>query len=227
MSKILLIEDDSTIAVMVEDMLLLKRHVVDSIDDGKKAIELLRKNQYDVLIVDWKLPGRSGIEVCQWYRASGGNAKILFLTGRDSIDDKEEGFSAGADDYLPKPFDLRELAMRVDALLRRSDVIKSDVVSVGDISLDRQSTKVVRGDSEIYLTDLEFALLEFFVQNPNRCFTNKMLMEHVWPADSKRSPDTMRIAINKLRKKIDIEGVESVIQNVHGRGYMLKDEQTS
>ncbi len=225
MAKILLVEDDTTVSLMVENMLVHKRHQVDAVDDGKKAIDLLRSNVYDLIIVDWGLPTRSGIEVSQWFRASGGTAKILFLTGKVHIDEKEEGFGAGADDYLTKPFDLKELILRVEALLRRPEPIKPDHMAVGELRLDRHTKKVFRNDSELYLTEMEFALLEFFMVNPNKVFTNKMLLEHVWPADSSRSPDTIRIAINKLRKKIDGSDKEqnSLIKNVHGRGYMLEN----
>lgn len=222
MAKILLVEDDVTVAIMVEQMLMSKRHIVDVVDDGKQAIDLLRKHQYELLIVDWGLPTRTGPEICQWYRASGGTGKILFLTGHDTIDAKEFGFTSGADDYLTKPFDLRELVLRVDALLRRPEQTKQDIVQAGRISLDRQKMSAARDGVEINLTDMEFALLEFFIQNPNRVFTNKMLLEHVWPADSERSQDTIRVAINKLRKKIDGDAETSIIKNLHGRGYMLE-----
>lgn len=222
MAKILLVEDETTVAAMVEQMLVSKRHIVDVVDDGKKAIDLLRSHQYDVIIVDWGLPTRSGPEICQWYRASGGTGKILFLTGHDTIDDKETGFTSGADDYLTKPFNLKELVLRVDALLKRPELTRSDVVQAGEITIDRQKMMASRNGVEINLTDMEFALLEFLVLNPNRVFTNKMLLEHVWPADSQRSADTIRIAINKLRKKIDVDEETSIIKNLHGRGYMLE-----
>lgn len=222
MAKILVAEDDVTVALMVEQMLLSKRHIIDVVDDGKHAIDLLRSHQYELLIVDWGLPTRTGPEICQWYRASGGTGKILFLTGHDTIDDKEHGYTSGADDYLTKPFDLRELVLRVDALLRRPEHTKPDIVQAGKIAVDRQKMTALRDGVEISLTDMDFALLEFFIANPNRVFTNKMILEHVWPADSDRSADTIRIAINKLRKKIDVDNEASIIKNVHGRGYMLE-----
>ncbi|MBC7996717.1 MAG: response regulator transcription factor [Leptolyngbya sp.] len=222
MAKILLVEDDVEVCEVVSDWLTEEHHVVDVVNLGQEAIERLRFDKYDVLILDWKLPDLTGIEVCKTFRAKGGTTPVIMLTGRTEVTDKETGLDAGADDYLTKPFHPRELSARLRALLRRSADLKQNVLSCGDIVVDPQGFKVTKAGAEISLLPKEFALLEFFLRHPNQVFSPEALLDRVWSAESEASPDTIRVHITKLRGKIDTEGQPSIIKTLHRQGYKLE-----
>jgi DNA-binding response OmpR family regulator len=219
-AKILMVEDDLEVCEVVSDWLTEEHHVVDVVNLGQEAIERLRFDKYDVLILDWKLPDLSGIEVCKSFRAKGGTTPVIMLTGRTEISDKETGLDAGADDYLTKPFHPRELSARVRALLRRSADLKQNVLSCGDLVLDPQGFKVTKAGAEISLLPKEFAL--FFLRHPNQVFSPEALLDRVWSAESEASPDTIRVHITKLRGKIDTEGQPSIIKTLHRQGYKME-----
>jgi OmpR-family two-component system manganese-sensing response regulator len=143
------------------------------------------------------------------------------LTNKSTILDKEAGFDVGADDYLTKPFHLKELSARLRALLRRSQTIVDDVLTAGKLSLDPRARRLTRGGEDVHLARTEFALLEFFMRHRGQVFSTEALLERVWTADSERSSETIRTCIKKLRNKIDIEGEPSLIKNVHGVGYVF------
>lgn len=221
MAKILLVEDDQKLAGVIDDWLRAQHHILDIAFDGAAGDDYLQASTYDLIILDWELPHISGLELCQRYRSAGGMAPILFLTGRGKVPDKVAGFESGADDYVTKPFHLKELSIRVDALLRRPKQLVSTVLSIGDVSLDCSNHQVMKNGNPVHLTPVEFAVLEFLLRHPNEVFSNEALLERVWPADSERSPMTVRTCLKKLRAKIDNPGEESVIKNVHGVGYMI------
>ena len=155
------------------------------------------------------------------FRASGGNAPVLMLTGKDSISDKELGLDTGADDYLTKPFHGKELTARIKALLRRPPNLVSDVLKVGDLVLERADFRVTRNGQEVRLLPKEFALLEFFMRYPNRVFSAEALLERVWVSESEATVDAVTSCIKRLRKKLEIDGDKSPISTVHGVGYKL------
>ncbi len=225
MAKILVVEDDRALQVTIVDTLKFDRHEVEAAADGEAALAMLSASEYDLLIIDVHLPSRDGIELCKTYRSRGGRAPVLFLTARNTISDKEQGFLAGCDDYLTKPFHVRELSLRTQALLRRARTGDSDVLSVRDLQLNRRTHEVSRGEKPVALSRMEFALLEFLMRNPDQVFSAEAIVARVWPSDSERSPDTLRTAIKKLRDKIDSPGQASLIRNMHGIGYKL-DTQT-
>lgn len=227
MAKILLVEDDSKLADTIQDWLQAHQHIVDLAFDGIEGSNFINASSYDVLILDWELPGMSGLDICRSYRSSGGTAPVIFLTGRGKVPDKVLGFESGADDYLTKPFHLRELSVRVEALLRRPKQLVSSVLEVGNISLDSISRQVLKGGKVIHLSPLEFAVLEFLMRYPNEVFSAEVLLERVWPAESERSPLTVKTCVKKLRAKVDTEGQESLIKNVHGVGYMIETRKPS
>jgi len=222
MPKILLAEDDPELAGVVKDWLTREFHVVEWVADGNEALESLRFYEYDVLILDWAMPGITGVEIAKKFRAQGGTTPILMLTGKTMIREKEEGFDAGADDYLTKPFDPRELSARLKALLRRPKGVLSNAISFGDLELDPRSRRVTRAGKDVQLGPKEFALLEFFMRHPSEVFTSDALLERVWLNESDSSSDTVRVHINRLRNKIDVDDSESVIRTVFKQGYCFE-----
>lgn len=223
MAKILLVEDDPHLATTVEDGVSFEKHIVDVATDGQQGLDMLALAQYDLIILDWELPYFTGIEILRKIRSKGNQTPVLMLTGKSSILDKESGFNCGADDYLTKPFHIKELCARIRALLRRPSIMVQETLTAGNITIDPAEFKVKRAGVEIQLARLEFAVLEFFMRNQGQVFSNETLLERVWPVDSERTPQSVRTLIKKLRLKID-GGGPSLIKNVHGVGYKLEAE---
>ncbi len=222
MAKILLVEDDLDIATIVSRWLKHENHLVETSKDGQDASMKLKLNQYDLIILDWMLPQMTGVEICQKFRASGGTTPILLLTAKSTIENKETGLDSGADDYLTKPFDLKELSARVRALLRRAGAVASKTIKIGDLSLDAELHQLFVGETLIALNPKEFALLEFLMRHPNQIFSGEALLSRVWQSDAMASTDTVRAHIKNLRKKIDQPGKVSPISTVHGLGYKIE-----
>lgn len=221
MAKILVVEDHLQTATNIKDHLELNHHRVEVVNDGDDALSHLAVNDYDLIVLDMDLPKVNGIQVCRRYRERGGVAHVIMLTGNDSMDGKEGGFTAGVDDYLTKPFHPRELLLRVQALLRRTQDLKKDLLTHRTITLDPVSHSLTNHGKEIRLAPIEFALLEFLMRHKGQVFAQEDLLARVWPADSERIPDTIRACVRKIRAKVDIAGEPSVIENVHGIGYKL------
>jgi two-component system OmpR family response regulator len=221
-AKILVVEDDKTLCNAIGDYLALDHHSAEFANDGTEAIQRLKLYGYDLVILDWELPGASGVEVLKDFRGRGGTTLVLMLTGRGNITDKEVGLDSGADDYLTKPFHAKELQARVRALLRRPQVLTSSVLKVGDVTLDTSNYVVKRGDEEIRLLPKEFTLLEFMMRHPGRVFAADALLNRVWSDESDATPGALTTCVGRLRKKIDIEGRPSLIRTVHGVGYTLE-----
>ncbi|HEY9773230.1 MAG TPA: response regulator transcription factor [Planktothrix sp.] len=225
MAKILLAEDDSQLSSLVEDWLKSEHHRVELVDNGLDAINLLQASRFDLLILDWNMPGRTGIEICNEYRKNGGTSPILMLTGKDKIEDKEQGLDAGADDYLTKPFHLRELSARVRALLRRPPDMATTVLDQGRLVLDVSACRLMKDGQQIELFPKELALLEFLMRHPNQVFSIEALQERVWSSDSEASPETVRVHIARLRSKIQDDGEKPLLRTIHRQGYMLDLQQ--
>jgi DNA-binding response OmpR family regulator len=222
MAKILVVEDDPHLSSLIRNLLVAERHVAETAVDGNDALAMLKMFKYDLVVLDWMLPGMTGNTICREYRDRGGAAPILMLTSKSSIEEKEAGLDSGADDYLTKPFDPRELLARIRALLRRPQAVNSSKdLSIGDLALDTKACKVFKGGIELKLLPKEFNLLELFMRYPNQVFSPEALLERVWTADSAASFDTVRTYIKTLRKKIDSPGTASAIRTVHGVGYSL------
>lgn len=220
MAKILFVEDDPEVSSVVCDWLAEHdKHTVSLVENGQEGLERTKIYTYDLLIVDWQLPGLSGVELCQQFRQNGGTTPVIMLTGRNQIENKEEGFDSGADDYITKPFDLRELSVRVRAALRRQAPPTSKVMKIGSMTLDTVNFKFLRGDDVIQLTPREFDLLHFFVKNPDTTFNADQIMTRIWADESEASPDTVRVHLKRLRDKIDVEGQPSLITTIHRVGY--------
>ncbi len=221
MPRILLVEDDSEFAEKVNMLLSLERYVIDVIPNGADAMYALKNSSYDLLIVDWHLPEVTGVEIVKRYRALGGVAPILMLTGETSMDSKESGLDSGADDYLTKPFHVRELLARVRALLRRPKDFAGEELAVGTMHMDLKSHKVTNNSREIQLLPLEFNLLEFFLRHPDEVFSLEALLSRVWPSSSEASTETVRTYIKTLRQKVNSEDSSVSLANVHSVGYKL------
>ncbi len=224
MAKVLVVEDHAELSDLIRDALSANEYLVDCAATGPDALNQLRLYQYDLIILDLNLPGLSGIDVCRTFRQHNGDTPILMLTGNRTIDDKEIGFEAGADDYLTKPFHFRELVLRVKAMLRRGpgQSSKNNVLSHGDISLYLDEHRVTTDGVEVALLPKEFALLEFFLRHPGQVFSAEALIQRVWSSTSDSSPETIRSYITRLRSKLGSSNEDPVIVTVHGVGYKLK-----
>jgi len=227
MAKILVVEDEHDLAIPIRDWLTREQHVVEIVDNGIDALDRLKVYKYDIVILDLQLPGIGGIDVCRRYRSEGGGSSILMLTAKNTVEDKEFGLDAGADDYLTKPFHLKELSARVRALLRRHTQSTSRELKVGDLVVDVISRTVMLNGKEIHFVPREFSLLEFLMRHPNQVFSAEALLDRVWASDTMASPDTIRTYIKILRKKLGCEGKDSFIRTVHGVGYKLEAPQVS
>lgn len=222
MPTVLLVEDDTALASMVIDWLGHEHYRIEHVSNGAEGRDRLKFYEYDVAILDWDLPEVSGIDICRGYRSAGGKIPVLMLTGKSTIDQKSAGLDAGADDYLTKPFHMKELSARLRALLRRPAALVSNVLSAGDIQLDPTTYRVTKGGADIELLPKEFALLEYLMRHPNQVFSMDALLSKVWGNEADAGEEAIRSCIKRLRKKIDNAEGESLIRNVHGVGYKLQ-----
>lgn len=222
MASILVVEDDPDFREALYNWLTSEHYNVEVEKDGGQALSKLRVREYDVIVLDWGLPTVAGAEICREFRNRGGTTPILMLTGRNSVSDKTTGLDYGADDYLTKPCNLNELSARIRALLRRSSGQVSNVLRVGDLLLNATTYSVSRHGEELSLQPREFALLEFLMRHPNTVFSPEALLDRVWASEADASPHAIRTCMMRLRKKLDVEGEESLIQTVHGVGYKLQ-----
>ncbi len=222
MAKILLIEDDVDLAVMIVEWLSFEHHSVEVVHNGREGMERLRLCQYDTIILDWSLPEMSGIDILRSYRAEKGIAPIIMLTGKGGIADKESGLDSGADDYLTKPFNMKELSARLRAMLRRSSGSQTNILTVGELSIDPGKYKLTKSGKQIQLLPREFALLEFLMRHPDEVFSGEALLQRVWHSESDATSEAIRTCIKRLRQKIDSSEDDSVIQTIPRVGYKLR-----
>lgn len=220
--RILLIEDDARVASFVRRGLREEQYAVDIAVDGEQALFEAQTNPYDLIILDLMLPKKDGIEVLKTLRASQNHTPVLVLTAKDKMKDKVEGLNAGADDYLTKPFGFEELLARVRVLLRRRGSMLPTTLSAGDLSMDTLKHRVKRGGKDIPLTNREYALLEYFLRQPNQVITRTMLSEHVWETNFDSFSNVIDVHIARLRQKIDEGSEQNLIQTLRGKGYMLQ-----
>lgn len=221
MAKVLVVEDDRQLSNLIVDWLKGEGHLPEAVVKGSDGLEYLRSFKFDLVILDWDLPGLSGLDVCREFRNSGGKTPILMLTGKTHIDEKAVGLDSGADDYLTKPFHFKELGARLRALLRRPASVQANVLIAGHLSLDPATRQVQARGKELSLQPKEFALLEFLMRHPHQPFSSEAIIERVWSSDTEAAPDTVRIQIMRLRNKIDETGKESMIKTLHRVGYMF------
>ncbi len=221
-AKVLLVEDDREMCEVLLHTLTNRGFTVQAAHDGRAALDLLRINKYDVIVLDWMMPGLSGVDVCRSLRAAGDRTPILMLTARTSDDDTADGLDAGADDYLTKPFENKVLAARLRALLRRPPLCSEPILKAGDINFDPVTGTASRSGEELHLRPMVLKLLEFLMRHPGQFFTAEALQERVWHDDSLASLDTVRAHIKLLRRAIDEPGGPSLIETERHRGYKLR-----
>lgn len=217
-----MVEDDCTAASLAKEWLEGESHIVDLVYDGNDGNERALYNDYDLLILDWELPGKSGLQILQAFRKNSGHLPVLFVTGRSTLDDKIKGFEAGADDYLTKPYELRELSLRVKALLRRPAALQPTVLDKAGVQLYSERHKVFFGNEEVSLKPREFALLELLMVNANKVYSGDDLKDRLWQFDAEIGDTGIRVLISRLRQKLGKES--SPIKTVYGVGYTFSTE---
>ena len=222
--RILVVEDEKKVASFIKKGLEEEHYAVDIAYDGEEGFALAQINEYDLILLDIMLPRLDGMEVLRQIRRNGSNMPILILTAKDSVEDIVSGLDGGSDDYLTKPFSFAELLARVRALLRRKAREKTDILTVGDLSLSTSTHRVKRGGREIELTPKEYALLEYFMRNPNRILTRTLITEHVWDYHFDPETNVIDVYVNYLRKKIDQGFEKKLIHTIRGSGYMMRGE---
>jgi OmpR-family two-component system manganese-sensing response regulator len=230
MAKVLMVEDDVKIAESVKDWLGSEGYHVEVAGCAEDGMQLLKAYGYDLVILDWELPGMTGPELCKAYRDGGGRLPIIFLTGKAAISDKGTGFDAGGDDYMTKPFDVRELAFRCKALLRRhaasgSSELKDDSNLV---KLHPGERSLTLGDVSVSLTRMECAVLQFLMLNQGQAFNAAELLSKVWPSEKESSEDAVRALIKALRAKIkraDEHYGQMLLQSIPGQGYVFQSKK--
>ena len=219
--RVLIAEDDPGVQRFVAKGLKEQAYAVDTVATGPEALEQAEINSYDVIILDVMLPGLSGFEVCRRLREAGLKTPVLMLTARDAVEDRIAGLDHGADDYLTKPFEFRELLARLRALLRRPSELKPAQLSVANLTLDTAAQVATRSDRHISLTHKEYALLEYLVRNAGRIVGRAEIAEHVWDEHFDPFSNLIEVYVNRLRRKIDAPGETLLLHTKRGAGYML------
>lgn len=221
--RLLVVEDEPRIAQFIRRGLEEEQHAVDVAPDGDDALLLATMNEYDVILLDVLLPRKNGLAVCRELRDRRIVTPILMLTAKDSVEDKVAGLAIGADDYLTKPFSFDELLARINALVRRQLLDRSPLLQVGDLTLDRLTRVVKRGEVAIDLTNKEFALLAFLMLRPGQVLTRTQIAQNIWDMDFDNESNVIDVYVRYIRKKIDVGGARPLIHTVRGAGYVIKE----
>lgn len=221
--QILIVEDERKIANILRIGLLEEYYTVDTATDGEEALEKITFNAYDFIILDLMIPKIDGLTVCKRIREQNTTVPILILTARDNIEDKIAGLDAGADDYVTKPFSIAEISARIRALLRRGNKADPVLLTISDLTLNPATKTAVRDKHTITLTAREYALLDYFMRNPNILLSKTQLLEHVWDYQYEGFSNIVETYIKYLRKKLKVSPASSeLIYTKRGIGYMMK-----
>ncbi len=220
--RILIVEDESGISSFLKQGLEEEAFAVDVADNGKLGLELALSGNYDLLLLDWMLPGMSGIELTRQFRKEFEQTPIIFLTAKDTVDETIFGLQSGANDYIKKPFHFEELLARIRVQLRTQTQVNEEL-NLGPIRLFSDRHQVFKAEEEIHLTQKEFALLEYLMRNKNKVCRRTRIIESVWDIHFEYNTGVIDVFINSLRKKLDLQKDEDYIQTIRGVGYMAKE----
>ncbi len=224
--KILLVDDEVALTEPLQRLLTREGYLVDVATDGRSGWNLAIEGSYDLLILDWMLPHLTGLQICQWLRAKGDLTPVLFLTAKDTLDDRVIGLDAGADDYLVKPFELRELLARVRALLRRVPTTDPNPatyskIQVGDLELELDNQLAYIRGRIVELSEKETQLLAYLMENAGQLLTHDQIQSHLWGQTTPPNSNVLAALVRLLRRKIESKDSPELIQTVYGKGYRL------
>lgn len=222
-ANILLVEDEVKLARFVELELSSEGYNIKVAHDGIAGLTLARELSPDLVILDWMLPGLSGLEICRRLRATGISVPVILLTAKDEVNDRVAGLDAGADDYVVKPFSIEELLARIRAHLRRTQETDQDIFQFEDLSLNHRTRQVYRGKRAIELTAKEFDLLEYILSHPRQVFTKDQILQKVWGYDFMGNSNIIEVYIRYLRLKLEENNEKRLIHTVRGVGYVLRE----
>ncbi|HEX2962652.1 MAG: response regulator transcription factor [Bacteroidota bacterium] len=221
--RVLVVEDEKGIAEFLKDGLEEEAFAVDLAPEGRSGLQMAEVNDYDLILLDWMLPGISGIELCRQLRKEKNDTPIIFLTAKDTAQDAVFGLESGANDYIRKPFAFEELLARIRVQLR-SGSEEHSILRLGGVELNLDTHQVFQGSREVILTQKEFALLEFLLRNKGKVCTRTRIIEHVWDIHFEADTSVIDVYINFLRKKLDNGSGKSFIHTVRGSGYIAREE---
>jgi DNA-binding response OmpR family regulator len=223
--KVLMAEDDIHLGKIVSHMLKKENVEVDWVTRGEEVYDYIRVSHYDVLLLDWLMPGESGLQVCIHLRKENYQGAIIILTAKDNLDDKVKGLTSGADDYLVKPFEFAELYARLQALTRRSNQqIPQDIIQIGDLTINRLDKTVSKTGIIIQLTAKEFQILDILAQNYGHVVPREVIIERVWGISAEITSNNLDAHVHLLRKKVDQRMKYPLIQSIRGVGYKMEDK---
>jgi two-component system response regulator MprA len=226
MTRVLIVDDEPAVRAALDRALRLDRYEVELAADGREALDRLAEARLDAVVLDVAMPGIDGLEVCRRLREAGDRTPVLMLTARDAVDDRVAGLDAGADDYLVKPFALKELKARLRALLRRAeggDEGEDARLRFADVALDRGAWEAYRGPRRLELSRTEFQLLALFLEHPRQVLTRSQIFERVWGYDFGSSSNSLGVYMGYLRRKTELDGERRLLHTVRGVGYVLRD----
>jgi len=222
--RILVVDDDRKLLEMLRRALVFAGYQVETAENGSTALECVLANEPDLVVLDWMLPELTGLEVCKRLRAAT-DVRILMLTAKDAVDDRVTGLQTGADDYLVKPFAIKELLARIEALLRRERRpanSQPEVLAFADLMLNTGTREAIRGQRRITLTTTEYELLLLFMRHPRQVLTRSTIMERVWGYDFSQESNVLDVYIGYLRRKLEEDGGTRLIHTVRGAGYTMR-----
>ena len=221
-TKILLIEDDIKLAQFIEMELTCENYQVSMAHNGLDGLTQSRKTPPDLVILDWMMPGLTGVEICRRLRSTGSKVPIILVTARDEISDRVAGLDAGADDYVIKPFSIEELLARIRSNLRRTKDEDSDMLEFEDLSLNRRTREILRSGRAIELTVREYELLEYLMVHRQQVMTRDQILEKVWGYDFGGDSNVIEVYVRTLRQKLEVDNASRLIQTVRGVGYVMR-----
>jgi DNA-binding response OmpR family regulator len=220
---ILLVEDEIKLARFIELELQSEGYRVTVAHDGMSGLSLVRESEPDLAILDWMMPGLTGVELCRRLRSTGIKIPVILLTAKDEVGDRVTGLDAGADDYLVKPFSIEELLARIRAHLRRTQETDTDLLQFEDLSLNRRTREVHRGQRSIDLTAKEFDLLQYLMSHPRQVFTREQILENIWGYDFLGDSNIIEVYVRYLRLKLEQDSEKRLIHTARGVGYSLRE----